>query len=160
MKINLLLFVFLSLSITAAAQAFESDNNLQYPFPFIKERSPSNDHVTRFSYGILKYRSTTSCIEFDFNIIGNIRSARPDSIILESSDHKELALKTPYRDTIYIMANGSLQVAVIFFLGAEALDFLKNNLIGSVVIIIDNNRSYVNLIRKNRTRLKNMISPD
>ena len=140
-----------------AAQAFESDKNLQYQFRFITEQSPSNNHITRFSFGILKYQTNTSCIEFDFKIIGSIKSIRLDSIILIADSNKQLILKYPYRDTIHTTHNNSLKVATIHFLQSETLDFLKNNSIQSIVVIIDNAESYINLTRKNRSRLKDMI---
>jgi hypothetical protein len=160
MKANLAFIILNLITLTVKAQTFETDKNLQYQFPFLKEKSPSNNHVTHFSYGILKYRSSVPCIEFDFKVYGNATSVRPDSMILITDNNKELVLKYPYRDTIYLTANGSLQISAIHFLKPDALDFLKQNLIQTIVVIIDNNKSNINLTKKNRVRLREMTNSE
>jgi hypothetical protein len=158
MKVYLLVIISSLLTNMTTAQAFESDKNLQYLFSFIKEKSPSNNHVTRFSLGILKYQSSELCIEFDFKVIGNVKSIKPDSIILIADNNSQQALIYPYRDTIHTTANSSVQIATVHFLKPDALDFLKQNPIKAIIVIIDNNQSYINLTRKNRANLREMIN--
>src|SRR2546423_925992 len=99
----------LTLTVSIRAQSFEKYNNLQYTTPFIKVKSTTGDLITRFTFGLLKFRSDTACIEFDFAIRDVVKSFRPDSIILaiDNSDDiggtgygNEIVLNYPYRDTI------------------------------------------------------------
>ena len=158
MKIFLLL-IGLSLVIKVShGQTFVNDERLKYLSPFLTEKSASNKTVGIFSIGILQLESKNTGIELNYNLSPNTKSLRPDSIILVSTDNKEIILDSPYRDTVWRLRNTSLQVAAVHFLEPPAHDFLRQKNIKAIVIIVNDEKSFIYLGRKNAARLKKIVN--
>ena len=83
---------------------------------------------------------------------------RIDSIILQTSSNKLVTLNNPYRDTIFYLNDGGLSLTSIHHVDKTKFEFLKENLITTIILIIDKKQVLINLRKKSQLKFKELLN--
>jgi len=114
--------------------------------------------ITKLTYSLITFEGQQRGIQFTLKTKpGEQLAIRIDSILINSSDNKSLALNNPYKDTVYFDYDGSLQLITTHWLDNSQIDFLKKEIITSIVFPTNKQNISLNISNKSNRKLQVVV---
>ena len=154
-------FFLLSFLISPSYSQYPiKDADITFTSDQIKFSYTPTDLFSNISIATNKFVDGQKGIEFFF--ISKPRQNTPviriDSIILLSSTNKIVTLSNPFRDTIYYLSDGGLSLTSIHHLEKTEFEILKQDLITTIILIVDKKQLLINLRKKSQLKFKDLLN--
>jgi hypothetical protein len=113
--------------------------------------------IASATYSLKTFSGQKQGIEFVLKTKPNDRlNIRIDSIILNTVDNKFLVLNTPYKDTVYYHDDGGLVLTTTHWLNSSQADFLKNEIVTTIIFPTDKQSIALSISKKSNRKLQVM----
>ena len=160
MKAISLFFLSLILTVSSYSQNPIQDTDITFTSDQIKFSYSPTSLFSSISIATNKFVDGQKGIEFFFISKPRQKTSiiRVDSIILQSSTNKKVTLNNPFKDTIYYRNDGGLSLTSIHHLDKDQLEILKQELITTIILIVDTKQLLINLRKKSQVKFKDLLN--
>jgi hypothetical protein len=152
----LLVLIFVACSGSVWSQVtINRDTNAIYSSPYERLSYEPDDLIADIQFAVRKYPGGYAGVEFVF--VTNKKDAPAniniDSFFLKSPDNGTLLLNRPFRDTLYFRKNGGLFFYTLHFIKGNAITFLKENLVTTMLLPVNNDMLVIRLSKRSQQKI-------